>query len=156
MADASQQLKCLLLPMAGPPAIVPNAAVAELITQQDVIPGEDTPDWFLGMGTWRGIEIPLIAFDRLCEERPEAPRTFGRYVVLFGLERDGAPAYYGLRIDALPRAETIDGERLVRADGPAHDSPYVAARARVRDRDCLVPDFEALGRAVSRYAKGSA
>lgn len=155
MADAPQQLKCLLLPMAGTPVIVPNSAVAELITQQDVIPGEDAPDWFLGAGTWRGIEIPLIAFDRLCGDRQDPPGTFGRYVVLFGLEREGGPAYYGLRVEALPRAETVDGERLVHADGPAHESPCVAARARVRDHECLVPDFDALGRALARYARGA-
>lgn len=156
MADGPRQLKCLLLPMVGAPALVPNSAVAELITQQDVIPGEDTPEWFLGTGTWRGLEIPLIAFDRLCGERQDAPRAYGRFVVLFGLEREGAPAYYGVRIEALPRAETVDHERLVRAEGPAHESPYVATRARVRDRDCLVPDFEALGRAIAQYAEGAA
>lgn len=156
MADEPQQLKCLLLPMAGTPVLVPNSAVAELITQQDVIPGEDSPDWFLGTGTWRGIEIPLFAFDRLCGERQDPPRAYGRFVVLFGLEREGAPAYYGIRIEALPRAETVDRERLVRAEGAEHESPYVAVRARIRDRECLVPDFEAVGRALARYAEGAA
>ena len=150
--EGERQLKCLVLPLHGRPAIVPNSAVAEIITQQDITPSADTPDWFLGTGSWRGLEIPLLAFDRLCGERQDVPEAAGRFVVLFGIESAGAPAYYGIRIDALPRSETVNGERLQAAPGPAHGSEFVAARATIADRECLVPDFDALGETLSRYA----
>ena len=154
--EGSRQLKCLVLPVKGTPVIVPNSAVAEIITQQDIAPSGNTPDWFLGTGAWRGTEIPLIAFDRLCGERQDVPEASGRFVVLFGLEGEGAPPFYGIRIDALPRSETVDGERLQPARGPAHASEYVAARAIVGDRECLVPDFDALGRTLARYGRPGA
>lgn len=155
-ADAAPQLKCLVLPVQGTPVIVPNSAVAEIITQQDIAPSEDTPDWFLGTGAWRGTEIPLIAFDRLCGERQDVPEASGRFVVLFGIEGEGAPPFYGIRIDALPRSESVDGERLQPAPGPPHPSDYVAARAALGERQCLVPDFDALGRTLVRYRRASA
>jgi chemosensory pili system protein ChpC len=156
MAD-DRQIKCLLLPVTGRSVIVPNSAVAEIITQQDITPAGDAPDWYLGTGRWRGSDIPLIAFDRLVGEREDVPEPAGRFVVLFGLEREGAPGFYGIRIDQLPRTETVDAERLRPADGDAHPSEYVHTRAVVAgDRECLIPDLDALGRTLGRYGARAA
>lgn len=149
---ADERVKCLVLSVSGPSILVPNAAVAELITQNTVTPVEGAPDWFLGRGSWRGLDIPLIAFDRLCGEREDAPPSSGRFVVLFGLEREGAPAFYGIRIERLPRSETVDRANLEKADEPQHPSEVVAVRAHVSDNDCLIPDFDALGRTLAPYA----
>lgn len=150
---ASEQLKCLVLPVQGPPVLVPNSAVAEIITQQDIALAEDTPDWFLGMGRWRGIDIPLISLDRLTGERGDAPDPAGRFVVLFGLGEADAPGFYGVRIESLPRTETLDNERLRPSDESPHPSEFIQARAVIGgDRECLIPDFDALGRALGRYA----
>jgi len=149
---ADDRVKCLLLPVAGPALMVPNAAVAELITQNTVTTVEGAPDWLLGRGSWRGLDIPLIAFDRLAGERDEVPPSSGRFVVLFGLEQEGAPAFYSLRIERLPRSETVDRDSLKAADNPGHDSEFVAMRTMLGDHECLIPDFDAIGRALAPYA----
>lgn len=143
-ASAEQRLKCLLLPMKGPGVLVPNAMVAEIITQQAVRPAPGTEGWLLGTGGWRGTEIPLISFEHLCGFRDEQPEAAGRYVVLFSLEPDQAPAYYGVRIESLPRSETVDGGRLQASERAPGDPDCVAARGRLGERDCLVPDFDVL------------
>jgi len=149
---AGEQIKCLVLPVQGPPVLVPNSAVAEIITQQDIAPTEDTPDWFLGMGHWRGTEIPLISLDRLTGEREDVPDPAGRFVVLFGIEEGGAPGFYGIRIESLPRTETLDKERLRPSDESPHPSELIQARAVIGgDRECLIPDFDSLGRTLARY-----
>lgn len=149
---AEDRVKCLLLPVSGPSMVVPNAAVAELITQNTVEAVDDAPDWLLGRGSWRGLDIPLIAFDRLIGERDEPPPSSGRFVVLFGVEQDGAPAFYGVRIERLPRSETVDRDNVTTVDNPGHDSEYVAMRTRLGDKECVIPDFDALGRALAPYA----
>lgn len=149
---AGDRVKCLLLPVSGPAIVVPNAAVAELITQNTVTTVEDAPDWLLGRGSWRGLDIPLIAFDRLTGERDEVPPSSGRFVVLFGLEQEGAPAFYGVRIERLPRSETVDRDNIAPAENPGHKSEFVAMRTLLGDRECLIPNFDALGRALAPYA----
>jgi len=152
MAEAAtREIKCLVLPVSGRPLIVPNVAVAEIVTQQDVASQPGAPDWLLGAGTWRGTHIPLIAFDRLCGERDEPPDPTGRFVVMYGLEGEGAPPFYGVRIDALPRSETVDAQRLRPAEGEPHASSLVAARAMVGERECLVPAFDQLGHELTRH-----
>lgn len=152
MSADGRELKCLLLPIQGIGVLVPNIAVAEIITQQDVMPRQDSPDWFLGMGGWRGQQIPLIAFDRLCRLRDDTPPAAGRFVVLFAPDSGIQPAYFGLRIEALPRSETVNEERLKPADRLDGDSEFIAARARLGDRDCIVPDVDAVLRAVAPHA----
>jgi len=157
MAAASDQIKCLMLPQQGRPVIVPNSAVAEIITQQDVRPVEASPDWLLGTGEWRGTRIPLLALDRLCGERAAAPEPTGRFVVLFGLASGSAPGFYGVRIDALPRTQTVTRESLRPAEGEPHPSEHVRQRAVLDgERECLIPDFEAIGATLAAHVRAGA
>lgn len=148
MDEPRRELKCLVLPVQGPGIVVPNIAVAEIITQQDVTLRDDTPDWFLGTGVWRGQEIPLIAFDRLCGLRQDTPRASGRFVVLFGLDNTTKPPYYAFRIEALPRSETVNTERFEAHERKRDDSEFIAARGAIGDRECIVPDLDAVVRAL--------
>lgn len=148
MAAGARELKCLLLPMAGPGVLVPNTLVGEIVTQQAVRPIRDSADWMLGTGGWRGTEIPLISFERLCRFRDSAPDAAGRYVVLFSLTPEDPPPYYGVRIEALPRSETVDADRLESHDRDSDDPPFIAVRGRLGDRECIVPDLDAIVDAI--------
>lgn len=154
MADARREIKCLLLPLAGAPLILPNTAIAEIIAHQDISANDDTPDWFLGTTGWRGGEIPLIDFERLCGDRDDAAReNSGHFAVLHGIGATHSLGFYGLRIESLPRTETANPERL-RPDPDAEASDFIAARARVDSRECAVPDLDALERMVASRGRG--
>ena len=144
----ARELKCLLLPMQGAGMLVPNALVAEIVTQQSVTAVPETADWLLGRGSWRGTDVPLISFDRLCRLVDKPPEPGGRYVILYSLEPDHQPAYYGVRINSLPRSETVDAERLVSRPRAEDDSDVIALRGDLGDRACLIPDLDALVAAV--------
>lgn len=146
----NRELKCLLLPMRDAGLLVPNALVAEIVTQQSVTQVPATADWLLGRGSWRGTDVPLISFDRLCGFVDVAPEPGGRYVILYSLEPDRQPAYYGVRIDALPRSETVDADRLVSRSREADDPGVIALRGELGDRACVVPDLDALTAAVRK------
>lgn len=144
-ADRPQQVRCLLLPLAaGPGILIPNGLVAEIVTQQAVEPVRDAPPWLLGTGSWRGIDVPLIAFEALAGFGDSNPEPGGRYVVLFSLEPERTPRYYGIRIQALPRSETVSDERLTTLDRSGEDPPVVVVRGQLGERDCAVPDLDRL------------
>ncbi len=146
----SRQLKCLLLPLTGMTVIVPSTAVAEVITLDEVTRYAQAPDWFVGVTRWRGIDVPLIAFDRLCRAREDLPPAAGRFVVLYGL--DERPRFYGLRIEALPRNETVDDSTLRPVDGggPAAEK-FVQTRAAIDTRECAIPEFDTLESAIAAH-----
>ena len=63
MADESNELKCIILTLKKENVIVPSAAVAEIISIEELDEVSDAPDWILGQFKWRGEEIPLISFE---------------------------------------------------------------------------------------------
>lgn len=147
MADQGE-LKCLLLPVSGAGVLVPNGLVAEIVTQQAVEPAPDAAPWLLGTGTWRGVDIPLIALETLAGLSASVTEAGGRYVVLFSMQPDHTPTYYGIRIQALPRSETVNGERLETTQRNDDDSPMIAFRGRLGERDCVIPDLDRVTSAI--------
>lgn len=151
---AARQLKCVLLPVGANTLLVPNNAVAEVITLDEVRSRGDTPEWFLGSTHWRGYDIPLIDFAHLAGQRDEAAPGTGRYVVLFAFGT--VPSFYGVRIDSLPHTENVDGDSLRPAESDARGG-LVRARAVVdtRDdtRDCAVPDLDAIESAIAAQSQ---
>lgn len=151
---ASRELKCVLLPAGANALAVPNNAVAEVITLDEIRTRGDTPEWFLGSTHWRGYDIPLIDFAHLAGQRDEAAPGAGRYVVLFAFGT--VPSFYGLRVDSLPHTETVDGDTLRPADSGA-PAGLLRARAvvdtRNDTRDCIVPDLDAIENAIAAQSQ---
>lgn len=150
----SRQLKSLLLPLGGMTVIVPSTAVAEVVTLEGVARQGQAPDWFLGVTRWRGVDVPLIAYDRLCRAREDSPPAGGRFVILYGLREH--PRFYGLRIESLPNNETVDESTLRPADGggPAAEK-FIQMRALIDTRECAIPDFDALESAIAAHSPKS-
>lgn len=53
-------ISCLLLSLEDEKIILPTAAIAEIIPYEEPEVLNDSPRWFKGILTWRGIHIPLI------------------------------------------------------------------------------------------------
>lgn len=60
-------LPCLLLPVFTGMLLLPASAIAETIAYQksevEMLP--DVPTWFVGMLTWRGIQVPLVFLEQM-------------------------------------------------------------------------------------------
>lgn len=67
ISEKNAHLTCLLLPILGKTVLLPAAAVVEIIsykkTEVEVLP--DVPSWFVGMLTWRGIQIPAAILEQM-------------------------------------------------------------------------------------------
>lgn len=64
-----EQLSAYVLPMHKQGVLLPNDAIAEIIPYEPLQRIEDTPDWFLGLLGWRGIQVPVVSFEMLTVER---------------------------------------------------------------------------------------
>ena len=58
-------LPCLWLPLEEKNAILPSAAIAEIIPFEKPTEIPDVPAWFLGVSNWRGIHIPLTCLEKM-------------------------------------------------------------------------------------------
>lgn len=64
-----KQLEVYVLAMQKQAVILPGDVVAEIIPYEPLQRIGDTPDWFLGLLGWRGIQMPVVSFEMLTVER---------------------------------------------------------------------------------------
>lgn len=65
MSEAQSIIPSLYLPVTHAQLILPNVSVAEVVSYQVPVNDNDNdkPDYFLGLISWRGINIPLISYE---------------------------------------------------------------------------------------------
>ncbi|MDF3982049.1 chemotaxis protein CheW [Luteibacter sp. PPL201] len=139
-----REIRCVLIPSAGIRLLLPNAAVAEVITLAGVEPMTDAPEWLRGHIEWRGWHIPLMGFDHVAPLPPDAPAQAARVAVLKALGSRPDMPYIAVLTHGFPRLTTLNAELLL----PTHDGnelPFgVKARVLVRDDMAVIPDLEGI------------
>lgn len=67
ITETRVHLPCLLLPVFTEMLLLPASAIAETIAYQksevEILP--DVPTWFVGMLSWRGIQIPIVFLEQM-------------------------------------------------------------------------------------------
>ncbi|ROR34171.1 chemotaxis protein CheW [Inmirania thermothiophila] len=143
---SERSVRCLLVPLQGMHLLVPNAAVAEILTFQPPNPVPQSPPWLLGVMRWRGRLIPVLSF----EAATGAPRpplgARSRLVVLHNATaEEGGPGHYALVTQGFPSLLTAEAGSLapLEEEGGGGE-PGVRARVLVGGRAAVIPDFDAL------------
>ena len=63
MEHSNQLIKSIILTLKNELVMVPNAAVAEIISVNEVSEVDGSPQWMLGKARWRGVELPVISYE---------------------------------------------------------------------------------------------
>jgi chemosensory pili system protein ChpC len=138
----------MLMPLEGGALLVPNAALAEVIAYS--APPEDLSrdaPWLVGFAAWRGVDVPLIAFERSCGLQDPGRNPRAQVAVLYGVSGDADCPYVGLCLQGIPRSTMITADRLApRAPDSPH--PFVHAEVTVGDTEAMLPDLPALENAI--------
>jgi len=146
--DLPREIRCVLVSTGGPPLLLPNAAIAEVIALPAVEPPAGAHPWLLGRIAWRGRKLPLLSYARLVggeEDEEEGVRG----VVLKATGRLPELPFLALPIRGFPRLITLNAELIV----PTHDDallpPGMRMRVLVREHAAVIPDLEFIERALS-------
>jgi chemosensory pili system protein ChpC len=142
MSETSQDIRGVLIQVAGTRLLLPNATIAEVLSyaEPDHIP--DAPDWLLGRIRWRGWQLPLVSFARLSGIADEQGGLGSKVVVLKALGGDARHPYFALLTQGFPRLVTVSQEALVAEETDATQlPPGVQARVLLRDDSAVLPDL---------------
>ncbi|MEO7052881.1 MAG: chemotaxis protein CheW [Rhodanobacter sp.] len=137
-----REIRCVLVPVGDLRMLLPNATIAEVITQSTPEPVEGAPRWLLGRITWRGRRVPLVSFTRLAGSTQADGELMMRVAVLKSLGGDPRLPFIAVQTQGFPRLTTLNAELII----PTHDGkglpPGVRAHVLVRDDVALIPDLE--------------
>ncbi|MDZ7751876.1 MAG: chemotaxis protein CheW [Gammaproteobacteria bacterium] len=145
MAEEPDAIRVLLLPLDGPPALVPMAVVAEVTAYGTPEMLNEGPDWLMGFIHWRGQRVPLVSLDRALG-RGSGPGRTGRprsLVVFHAMTRDPDLPYYAV-VTAAPPHPTMAREMELGHRGRAAE-PYGWGCVELAEAGMVdIPDLERL------------
>lgn len=135
------ELRGVLITIAGGRMLLPNASMAEIISFSDPELVANAPGWLLGRLRWRGWRVPVIAFSRLAGIADERAQLGSKVVVIKALGGNQRLSFFAVLSQGFPRLINVARDRLTISDG---DNPMplgVKARVVLNDDAALIPDL---------------
>ena len=141
MNDKSTSVRCMLLPLTSLSLLVPNSAVAEIIGFSAPRALADCSEWFSGVVLWRGVYVPVIAIEQMCDiaSAGVGPRT--RIAIIYNPEKDADLPYLGIHMQDIPRAYLADSDSTVSGSSEGL-SEYLVTRVDDEELARAIPDLD--------------
>ncbi len=141
-AATSSDIRGVLIAVTNGRLLLPNAAIAEVITYSEPEPVENAPNWLLGRVRWRGWKIPLISFARFAGLSDSEGERGSKVVVLKALSGHPRLPYLCLLTQGFPRLTTVTpaGLRLDESEGDVLP-PGTLSHVRLREDTAYIPDL---------------
>ena len=145
-----ETVHCLLLPLNKELAVLPNAAVAEIIpfVQPETIEG--APNWLVGRLEWRDRRIPLIAFETASDGEAGRLHKSCRIAVLNTLNGSGDLPYIAIVTQGLPSLQVIRPNTVQYDDKPSTQRQSIKAYVNLNGTAALIPDLDDLESRLQR------
>jgi chemosensory pili system protein ChpC len=154
MAKNKRLLKSIILTLRNELVVVPNAAVAEIISVQNVKEVEDAPGWMLGKTTWRGVELPVVSFEAAGGDDAQAVNINTQIAVLYSAntDEDKQYSYIGLAMHGVPHVSQFSRDQIQTDPDVSDDHPMVAQRVRINGAAASILDIVAVDDMLQQVA----
>ena len=131
----------MLLPLTAINLLVPNSAVAEIIGYSEPRALDGCSEWFPGVVLWRGVYVPVVAVERICDVADAQVGPRARIAVIYIPEKDADLPYLGIQMQDIPRAYLADPDTTEsgHSDGL---SPYLLTRVDAEEQARVIPDLD--------------
>ena len=146
MTQNTQLVKSIILTLKNKLVVVPNAAIAEIISVQDVHKQKDSPGWLLGKARWRGVELPVVSYEAAGGEEAQKVNLNTQVAVIYSAndEEDRSYPYFGLAIHGVPHVSTFSREQIKIDDYASTGHPMVAQVVRINGAAAGILDIRAI------------
>ncbi len=134
-----EQIACLMIPMESATLLLPNEAVAEVVSDLRPEKMPDLPDWCLGEVEWRGLRIPVVSYEKLSSGSDVIPTNDSRLVVLNSVNSGSKHPFYALLSQHAPKLIRAFKEELTEeSEGEGINKYHVS----VNIESAIIPDLE--------------
>ncbi|MCK4586797.1 MAG: chemotaxis protein CheW [Gammaproteobacteria bacterium] len=140
MAQTESIVRTQIIPLTGMSLVLPNTSIAEVINYSTPSSVKGSPDWYLGMVSWRGINIPLVSFEKANEVKAARKSKLTRIAVLNGVSGNDKLSFYGVVVQGIPRLASLDESSIQEIANPTTKLPLALSQATVADQDAVIPD----------------
>lgn len=156
MVQSSELIKSIILTLKNELVVVPNSAVAEIISVQDVSELEGSPQWMLGKARWRGVELPVVSYEAAGGENAQAVNINTQVAVMYSVSEDGEYEnrypYIGLAMHGVPHVSTFARDQIKLDEQAVADHPMVAQKVRINGAAAGILDIHAIEEMLQQAA----
>jgi len=145
-------IHCLTIPLYDETALLPNAAIAEVIVYKEPTPIDDAPEWFLGYIEWRDKRVPLISFEAMSGKGVEAPVNISRIVVLNTINGNAQLPYVGVLSQGIPSLLVVPEGGLEDKAGDNENRQAVGAFIDLDGAEAVIPDLDEIEQRLTRLS----
>ena len=145
-----EAVHCLLLPLHMDLALLPNAAVAEVIPYSEPLAIEDAPEWLIGYITWRERRIPLVMFEAASDGDAGRIHKSCRIAVLNTLNGNNELPYIAIVMQGLPSLQVVRSNMIQYADRPTMQRQSIKAYVNLNGVAAIMPDIDDLESRLQR------
>jgi len=146
---AEKEIRCVLIPLTEFWMLLPNAAVAEVISFTSYKKQDNQIDWMLGTIDWREQKVPLVSFEGLLETPIQQITERTKIVILNTLNGNTRLPYIAIVSQSIPRLIKVSSETLKVMPGASKmKKSAVSEWTRVNDYLSLIPSLDFLEKSV--------
>lgn len=142
--EKEQYVRCLLMPFSGFNVLIPNTAVAEVVTYDAPRAVDQAPAWLKGFTSWRGKSVPVVSLEALLGLNEMPPASQARLIIFNALGEGKAIPFLAMVAQGIPRLIALKEENLHYVPGVSKQETGVLTRLLVDGNPVVVPDLERL------------
>ena len=148
-------IRCILAPLTDGYVLLPNTAVAELLSFTMPEPLKKAPRWVLGELVWNGWQVPVVSYEFLINDNDRKTVTAkARILIIKTLGESTQVNYIGLVIQGLPKLKKVSMDSLI--ENRNEDLPEaVFSQVSIDNLQAVIPELGILTRIVEQAAYGN-
>lgn len=152
VVDHSEEVRGVYIPIEGSSIVLPNAAVAEVISYvapKDI--ASESPEWFSGEIVWRDVTVPVISFDRALGNIPvDVPDGQRRIAIFNTLNGSTNLPFIGIITKSIPRLVRIKTSNIIERSEDEQSSSLVHYNVILSGEEGIIPDLDHLEEMVAK------
>lgn len=141
---------CITLPITDALVILPNAAVAEIISFSRPEPMDDAPEWILGKLSWRDYVVPLVSLEAAMGGDVSVQAKNSRIAICNTLNGNHDMPYIGVLTQGLPSLSLVREPAIMHTDRDVSEIPSIKAIVMLNEQEMIIPDLDDLEQRLHR------
>lgn len=143
LSKQTPEVLCMLLPLMDDILLVPTVSVAEMANLRPFDEVENTPEWFFGFYTWRGLSVPVLGYETLNGGGLPLLKTEGRVAVLNCADENSDLPFIGIITQNIPRIARVE-EPDIASDSSSPTNTFDLMAVKIGSEMYKIPDVVAI------------
>lgn len=145
-----QAVHCLKIPLYQKNALLPNAAVAEVIAYNEPDAVSDGPSWLLGNLQWRDRRVPLVSLEAITGD-DVVEKTGPRIAVLNTLNSNPKVPYIAILLQGIPSLSLVQPQNINwDGDKQSAENVSIAGYVSMESGNAFIPDIDNLEQRIEK------